>query len=134
MHGKGNRLRTVPMPSWTKLAIDQWATAAALTTGHVFRAMNNRHELTGAPLLPQNIMEAVLRYGKRIGMPHLAPHDLRRTFAKLAHKGRAALEQIQLSLGHASIQTTERYLGVRQDLHDAPCDRLGLRLSPAADD
>ena len=27
---------------------------------------------------------------------------------------------------HASIQTTERYLGVRQDLHDAPCDRLGL--------
>ena len=38
----------------------------------------------------------------------------------------AALEQIQLSLGQASIQTTERYLGVRQDLHDAPCDRLGL--------
>ena len=29
-------------------------------------------------------------------------------FAKLAHKGKAALEQIQLSLGHASVQTTER--------------------------
>ena len=56
----------------------------------------------------------------------LPPHDLRRTFAKLAHQGRVPLEQIQLSLGHASIQTTERYLGVRQDLHDAPCDRLGL--------
>jgi len=36
-----------------------------------------------------------------------APHDLRRTFAKLAHKGRAALEQIQLSLGHATILTTK---------------------------
>jgi site-specific recombinase XerD len=43
----------------------------------------------------------------------------------LAHKDGAALEQIQLSLGHASIQTTERYLGVRQDLTDAPCNRLG---------
>ena len=32
----------------------------------------------------------------------------------------------QISLGHASIQTTERYLGLRQNLHDAPCDRLGL--------
>jgi hypothetical protein len=40
----------------------------------------------------------------------------------------AAESRIQLSLGHASIVTTERYLGVRQDLHDAPCDRLGIRL------
>ena len=31
----------------------------------------------------------------------LAPHDVRRTFAKLAHKGRAPLEQIQIALGHA---------------------------------
>jgi integrase len=97
--GKGNRMRTVPMPSWTKVAIDQWAVAASLTSGRVFRAMNNRHELTAEVLLPQNIMEAVMRYGNQIGVPKLAPHDLRRTFAKLAHKGRAALEQIQLSLG-----------------------------------
>ena len=68
-----------------------------------------------------------------IGVVNIAPHDLRRTFAKLAHKGRAALEQIQLSLGHASIQTTERYLGVRQDLTDAPCDHLGLKLSSSGD-
>ena len=91
--------------------------------------MNNRHELMEEILLPQNIMEAVVKYGERIGVPKLAPHDLRRTFAKLAHKGRAALEQIQLSLGHASIVTSERYLGVQQDLRDAPCDRLGLRLA-----
>jgi len=49
-----------------------------------------------------------------------------RTLAKLAHLGRAPLEQIQISLGHASIQTKERYLGLKQNLHDAPCDRLGL--------
>ena len=45
----------------------------------------------------------------------------------LDHLGRAPLEQIQISLGHASIQTTERYLGLKQNLHDAPCDRLGIR-------
>jgi integrase len=58
----------------------------------------------------------------------IAPHDLRRTFAKLAFKGGAKLDQIQLSLGHASIQTTERYLGVQQDLADAPCDYLHLKV------
>ena len=41
------------------------------------------------------------------------------------------LDQLQLSLGHASLLTTERYLGVRQDLHDAPCDYLKLDLSAA---
>ena len=60
-----------------------------------------------------------------------APHDLRRTYAKLAHKGGAKLDQIQLSLGHASLTTTERYLGVHQDLHDAPRDYIKLDLSAA---
>ena len=92
----------------------------------IFRRSSRRATLPGLNIRCHT--ESVLKYRKRIGVPHLAPHDLCRTFAKLAHKGRAALEQIQLSLGHASIVTTERYLGVRQDLHDAPCDRLGIRL------
>ena len=55
-------------------------------------------------------------------------HDLRRTFAKLARAGDSELEQIQLRLGHASVQTTERYPGSRQALTDSPGDRLGLGL------
>jgi integrase len=54
--------------------------------------------------------------------------DTRRTFAKLAYEGKVPIEQIQFSLGHESIQTTERYLGVRQDLQDAPCDHLPLEI------
>ena len=76
----------------------------------------------------QAIANLVRQYGDELGLEGLAAHDLRRTFAKLAHKGGAVLEQIQLSLGHASLKATERYLGVEQDLTDAPCDHLGLRL------
>jgi site-specific recombinase XerD len=126
--GKGNRVRTVPMPAWAKTAIDIWCEAAGITAGRVFRPMAKGGRITGDVLLPQNIMEAVAMYADKIGAGNIAPHDLRRTFAKLAHRGRAAIEQIQLSLGHSSIITTERYLGVRQDLQDAPCDHLGLRL------
>jgi integrase len=127
--GKGQRIRSVPMPSWTKAAIDSWATSAGITDGLLFRAINKGGRVTGSSMTAQSIFAVVRLYGAKIGIRDLAPHDLRRSFAKLAHKGRAALEQIQLSLGHASITTTERYLGVRQDLTDAPCDHLGLQVA-----
>ena len=75
----------------------------------------------------QAIYNVVAEQAQALGFA-IAPNDLRRTFAKLAHKVGSGLDQIQLSLGHGSIQTTERYLGVEQDLTDAPCDHLGLRL------
>ena len=131
--GKGGRVRTVPMPNWTKNAIDSWIVAADIRDGLVFRAMNRGDRIIATSITPRAICQLVRRFGDTIGVPNLAPHDLRRTFAKLAHKGRSGLEQIQLSLGHASITTTERYLGVRQDLNDAPCDRLGLTIEVLGD-
>src|SRR6202022_2717358 len=35
--GKHGRVRTIPMPTWTKVAIDAWTAAAGLTQGFVFR-------------------------------------------------------------------------------------------------
>ena len=58
----------------------------------------------------------------------LAPHDLRRTCAKLCRQTGGDLEQINLLLGHASVQTTERYLGTEQNLASAVNDGLGLEL------
>ncbi len=125
--GKGSRVRTVPMPTWAKSAIDRWTAAAGFATGNIVRPVNKAGQLAGESMTAQSIFEVVERYSEKLGI-RVAPHDLRRTFAKLAHKGHAPLEQIQLSLGHASVQTTERYLGLEQDLVDAPCDHLGLRL------
>jgi site-specific recombinase XerD len=128
LKGKGNRVRTVPMPSWAKVVLDDWLVASGLSTGPVLRAVNKSdHVLPAVVISPQSVLNIVKGYGVDLGF-NLTPHDLRRTFAKLAHVGHAALEQIQLSLGHASILTTERYLGVRQDLADAPCDHLGLSM------
>lgn len=125
--GKGNRVRTVPMPSWAKAALDAWQENAGETAGRVFLPINKGGRVAGSGMTSQAVRDVVVEYSSRLGYG-VAAHDLRRTFAKLAHKGGAGLDQIQLSLGHASITTTERYLGVTQDLTDAPCDHLGLRL------
>lgn len=126
--GKRDKVRSVPMPNWTKAAINEWSQASGVTEGLVFRAVNKGDRMSGDGITPQAIRNIVADYADKLKHAGIAPHDLRRTFAKLAYKGGAALDQIQLSLGHESIQTTEDYLGVEQDLTDAPCDHLGLRL------
>ena len=124
--GKHGRVRTVPMPSWAFAAMDEWAAAAGITSGPVLRPVTKAGLVGEGSISSQAVFETVIRYASHAGLGKVTPHDLRRTFAKLAHQGRAPLEQIQISLGHASIQTTERYLGLKQNLHDAPCDRLGI--------
>lgn len=126
--GKRDKVRSVPMPNWTKAAIDTWSGASWITEGLIFRAVNKGDRVMGDGITPQAIYNIIISYAEELKNKGVAPHDLRRTFAKLAHKGGSAIDQIQLSLGHESIQTTESYLGVEQDLTDAPCDHLGLRL------
>ena len=99
-----------------------------MTSGRLLRPVLKSDRVVGDRIGSEAIAKIVRGYGVDLKV-EISPHDLRRSYAKLAHRGRAPLEQIQISLGHASIQTTERYLGVKQDLSDAPCDHLGLSVS-----
>ena len=112
--GKGGRVRTVPVPEWVREAILSWTSAAWISDGRIFRAIGKgdrvRTEMTGAAVLT-----IVRRHSLLAGL-ELAPHDLRRTCARLCRAAGGGLEQIQMLLGHASLQTTERYLGSRQEI------------------
>jgi site-specific recombinase XerD len=127
--GKGNRVRTIAMPGWAKLVLDDWSAAMGAAAGPVLRRVNKCDVISNQTLTAQSVRFIVKAYGQRLGL-NLAPHDLRRTFAKLARRGGAALEQIQLALGHGSLVVTERYLGSRLDLKNAPADHLGLTMPP----
>jgi len=114
--GKGGHIRTVPIPAWVKTALDQWIRAARVTEGRIFRAVARTGKVWGTGI-SQNVVWYVVRSCcGRVGLEHIAPHDLRRTCAKLCHDSGGELEQIQFLLGHASVQTTERYLGCKQNL------------------
>jgi site-specific recombinase XerD len=125
--GKHGRIRSVPIPFWTNAAVCRWQEAAGLTEGALFRGVSRHGHVASRRLSPQAVLTIVKTYADELHLA-VAPHDLRRTFARLAHLGQSPIEQIQLSLGHASVVTTERYLGIKQNIHDAPCDRLGLML------
>ena len=126
--GKGGHIRTVPIPSWVKAALDQWTEAAGITEGRIFRAVARTGKIWGDGI-SQNVVWYVVRSCcQRTGLDHIAPHDLRRTCAKLCHDSGGELEQIQFLLGHASVQTTERYLGCKQNLGNPVNDRFQLKV------
>jgi site-specific recombinase XerD len=127
--GKGNRLRLVTVPAGVKARIDAWVKAADMTEGRLFRPVTKAGKLDGDGIRDEKaIWRLVMRYAKETELGRLAPHDLRRTCAKLCRKAGGDLEQIRLLLGHASIQTTERYLGTEQALAHAVNDGIGLEL------
>jgi len=130
--GKGGRFRTVPVPNWCKALIDLWLRDSGVADGKIFRRIwKNRTELAFGVTVDV-VWTAVRRYAKRIGVDHLAPHDLRRTCARLCHSAGGELEQIQFLLGHASVQTTERYIGCRQKFKEAVNDRFRISLGDTA--
>ena len=130
LNGKAGHIRTVPIPCWVKTAIDAWTAAAGISTGRVFRAINKAVRVWGDDMTAKVLWEVVREAAERAGIEKLAPHDLRRTCARLCHLAGGELDQIQFLLGHVSVQTTERYLGCKQNLRSAVNDTLGIE--PAA--
>jgi site-specific recombinase XerD len=127
--GKHGRVRTVPMPTWVKVTIDAWTAPASVTSGYVFRPVSRADQVQGEALSEKVVWQMLRPYAAAAGVPGIAPHDCRRTAAKLCRAAGGELEQIQLLLGHASVQTTERYLGTKQDLVHAPNDGIKLRVA-----
>ena len=124
--GKGGHIRTVPIPAWVKIAVDAWTRAAGLTHGRVFRAINKAGRVWGDGTTAKVLWDVIRRAAAHAGIERLAPHDLRRTCARLCHLAGGELDQIQFLLGHVSIQTTERYLGCKRKLRRAVNDTMGL--------
>src|SRR6478672_8122236 len=126
--GKGGHIRTVPIPQWAKQALDEWISAAGITNGKIFHAVARSGKVWGSGISENVVWYVVRRCCQRAGLEHIAPHDLRRTCAKLCHSNGGELEQIQFLLGHASVLTTERYLGCKQNLGHPLNDLFDLRM------
>src|ERR1700678_1808100 len=126
LRGKGGHVRTVPVPDWVKHTIDSWTVAASISSGKLVRCVCRAGKCWGDGVTERAVWHVVKHYAKELGILRLAPHDLRRSCAKLCHAAGGELEQIQFLLGHVSVQTTERYLGCKQRINGAVNDCIGL--------
>jgi integrase len=93
--------------------------------GRVLRSLG-RDKVPGDSLSTTAVYHLVQKRGALIGRPDLEPHDLRRTYAQLGYEAGVPLTQISRLLGHASVETTQRYLNLDLDLETTASDFIPL--------
>ena len=85
MIGKGGHIRTVPVPDWVKQAVDEWMAAAGIIDGRLFRCVARTGKVWGSGITEKAVWHVVKKYATSLGVPKLAPHDLRRSCARFCH-------------------------------------------------
>jgi integrase/recombinase XerD len=109
LHGKGDKMRVVPVGARAREAVDRW-----LTDGRPRVARGDREPAlflskSGRPLGRGDAWRRVQAAALAAGLPKVTPHTLRHSFATHLLAGGADLRAVQEMLGHASISTTEIY-------------------------
>ena len=108
--GKGNKSRTVYLPDWVQVTIEDWVEARTDESGFLFCTVKRGgHAHTGNPINGELVYSLVKRYFKELGLPTVTPHDLRRTYiTRLLDQG-ADLNTVRQMAGHSDISTTVIY-------------------------
>jgi hypothetical protein len=70
--GKHGRVRTIPMPTWTKNAIDAWTVVAGVIDGHLFRPVNRGDQVCGERMGEKVIWQMLKTYVAGAGLPDIA--------------------------------------------------------------
>ncbi|MEM1451566.1 MAG: site-specific tyrosine recombinase XerD [Planctomycetota bacterium] len=110
LHGKGDKMRVVPLGRRAREAVELWISDGRPPLARRGRAAAVFLSRTGRPLDRTSAWRRVKEAASRAGLPpEISPHDLRHSFASHMLAGGADLRAVQEMLGHASIRTTEIY-------------------------
>jgi integrase/recombinase XerC len=112
--GKGEKSRTIPLNQNAREAIRDWMKVRPQSTKD--RLFSGKR---GVGITPNAVQRRLTDYGRRVDID-VTPHVLRHTFAKKLTDSGISIEKVAELLGHASLNTTRRYIKPSQaDLEKA---------------
>jgi hypothetical protein len=120
--GKHGRIRSVPMPAWAKVAIDEWSTAAGIHMGRVFRPVNKgdrltRREVSLGTVSGWRCANTLPGWDWRTWRPR-SPEDLCEA-QRTRGPGEAGTDQLRAQPAHSRSKPQNATSGVKQNLADA---------------
>lgn len=113
VRGKGNKQRAVYVTNGALAALLDWAAARGPQPGALFvrlvRNPGGGHRITKDRISVQTIVDTLKRRARESGIDTIRPHDLRRTVAGELLDAGIDISIVARVLGHANVQTTQRY-------------------------
>jgi integrase len=94
LSGKAGPVRTIPVPDWVYGLVDEWTKAAGIEAGRLFRRVSSAGRAWGEGVTEKAVWHVVKEFAARIGATKLAPHDRRRSCARLCRRRRTGADSI----------------------------------------
>ena len=109
VRGKGDKEREVPLAPQVVAALNDWLAARGRRQGPLFARVDRNGKVLAGGLSDNAIWKIVSRRNAEAGLPHLTPHDFRRTWVGALLDEDVDLVTVQALAGHADPKTTARY-------------------------
>lgn len=109
VRGKGDKEREVPLAPQVITALNAWLAARGRRQGPLFSRVDRNGKILAGGLSDNAIWKIVTRRREEAGLPHLTPHDFRRTWVGALLDEDVDLVTVQALAGHADPKTTARY-------------------------
>ena len=108
-HGKGNKRRSVPVPTGLDGALADWLEEHGAWPGPLFCPVDKAGRVQQAGITPEAIYRALRKRAEQAGVKTFSPHDMRRTFAGNLLDAGVDLVTVQKLMGHSNANTTAGY-------------------------
>jgi|GEM_PF-570888 len=124
-------------PVWA--AIDKWLVAADIKSGPIFRSVKKRadqpYEVGENRLTPDGVYDIIRSRTRKAGIEkNIHPHSLRHTYATLALLAGVPIQDVQVSMGHSSTDTTFRYYRAIEQVGRSPGRSIQLNWPEGPDE
>jgi integrase len=129
--GKGDKKRTMEFVPDVWEAVVRWVELVNDDTGPLFRRLGRPgkkgQKITPRRLTTNGVYHIIKRRTAEAGIQKsISPHSLRHTYATLALLAKVPIQEVQISMGHTSPDTTFRYFRALEQVGRSPTRAIKL--------